>query len=94
MDVETISRDNCCELGKWLHGDGRNRYGKLSIFQTCVHRHAIFHREAGKIAQMINLHQYQQAELAMQEGDYAVASSAVSVAIMQLRQETAANSPK
>ena len=23
MDVGTLAKDNCCELGKWLHGEAK-----------------------------------------------------------------------
>ena len=29
MDAATISKDNCCEVGKWLHGEGKSRWGCL-----------------------------------------------------------------
>ncbi|OHX10836.1 CZB domain-containing protein [Chromobacterium sphagni] len=88
MDADSIARDDCCELGKWLHGPGLSRFGNLSVFQTCLSRHAMFHLEAARIARMINQKQFQQAEAALEDSAYTVASSAVVVAITQLRQQT------
>ncbi|WP_434626640.1 CZB domain-containing protein [Chromobacterium sp. CV08] len=88
MDVDSISRDDCCELGRWLHGPGQSRYGGLSMFQTCVSRHAMFHREAGRIARMIDDKQFEQAEQALEDSAYSVASSALAAALAQLHQQT------
>ncbi len=88
MDVAMISTDNCCELGKWLHGDGIKRYGKLAGFTECVAKHAVFHVEAGKVAETINDKKYVAAEAMLQPGTpYEAASSAVWVAIKRLRSE-------
>ena len=48
LDPSSITRDNVCELGKWLHGDGRKQipgaqHGELLAI------HADFHREAARI---------------------------------------------
>ncbi|KUM04084.1 CZB domain-containing protein [Chromobacterium subtsugae] len=88
MDEDNIGRDDCCELGKWLHGPGQSRFGHLSVYQTCLSRHAILHLEAAKIAGLVNRQQFSQAEQALDDGAYAVAASAASVAIEQLRQQT------
>jgi chemoreceptor zinc-binding protein len=90
MDVATIARDDRCELGKWLRGDGKLRFGSLQSHAACVARHAAFHAEAGKIAQAINAKRYAAAE-AMLDGNmsYAAASSDVGVAILRLKKEAA-----
>jgi hypothetical protein len=89
MDVETISKDNCCELGKWLHGDAKSKFGKLASHAECVKRHAVFHTEAGKVAKTINAKNYAEATNMIESGTpYAVASNAVGVAIKQLKKES------
>ena len=88
MDASTISKDNCCELGKWLHGEAKAKFGALTSHSTCVAKHASFHVEAGKVAQAINSKKYAEAEAMMNAGTpYTAASSAVGVAIMQLKKE-------
>ncbi len=32
MDVATITKDNCCELGGWLHGEGKVQYSGLPSY--------------------------------------------------------------
>jgi methyl-accepting chemotaxis protein len=91
MDADTISRDNCCELGKWLHGDGRTTLGKLGSFSDCVLKHAAFHAEAGKVARTINSGNFTQAEAMLGGGSsYARASTEVGMAISRLKKEITA----
>lgn len=88
MDAATISKDNCCELGKWLHGESRAKLGALASHAECVKKHAAFHVEAGKVAQMINAKNYDAAGRMLGLGTpYTDASSNVGVAILRLKKE-------
>jgi len=88
MDVTTIAKDNCCDLGKWLHGEAKVKFGKLNSYTQCVSKHAEFHTQASKVAQAINAKKYSEAEAMINSGTpYAQASSAVGVAVMALRKE-------
>jgi hypothetical protein len=86
LDADTIGRDDCCDLGRWLHGRGQGSYGGLPAFQSLMDRHRDFHKVAGAIAQTINRGNYAQAEQAL-AGDtpFSQASSDVGAAIIQLR---------
>lgn len=89
MDAAIIRRDDCCKLGKWLHGKARRDYRHLSGYSDCVRKHAAFHREAGKVAEAINKGQYAMAEsLLKNDGRYAAISSEVCKAIIVLKQES------
>jgi len=89
MDAATIAKDNCCELGKWLHGEAKTRHSEVAAYPVLVTRHAAFHVEAGKIAALVNAKKFAEAELALQ-GDtpYGKASQSVGQAILQMRKET------
>jgi len=88
MDVATISKDNCCDLGKWLHGDAKSSYSNLTSYIDCVRKHAAFHTEAGKVATAINSKKYTEAETMLGSGTtYSQVSSDVGVAIMRLKKE-------
>lgn len=90
MDVDTISVDNRCALGQWLHGEGRARHGARPEFAVVVQRHKAFHIEAGKVARLINLGQYDQAEQALGNGTpFSQASMEVGTAILQLKKAAA-----
>lgn len=90
MDVATIAKDNCCELGMWLHGEGKTQCGSLASFATVVTKHAAFHVEAAKIATAINAKKYTEAE-GMLGGNsaFTAVSGEVGIAIMRLKKEAA-----
>lgn len=88
LDVATIARDDCCLLGKWLHGESRPTFGPLASHQACVKKHALFHQEASKVAAAINKGQYDLAQSMLETGKpYAAASNEVVFAIGALKRE-------
>lgn len=88
MDAATISKDNCCDLGKWLHSEGKSQFGHLTSHVECVQKHAVFHKEAGKVAAEINAKKFAQAEAMIVSGTpYAKISMEVGVAISRLKKE-------
>jgi len=87
-DAETIARDDCCELGKWLHGAGQSKYGSKPSFVDLISSHREFHQEAGKVARLINQGAYDSAEQQLGSGTgFAAASSKVGSAVVQLQKE-------
>lgn len=91
LDEATIARDNCCELGKWLHGEAVFKYAQLPSYAGCVQRHAEFHREAAQVAQAINRGDHARAEsLLGPSSSYSGASGAVVVALGRLRRDVEA----
>ena len=54
LDVANIKRDDCCDLGKWLHGEGKGLYGTKPEFVKLVEVHHVFHRETAIVATAIN----------------------------------------
>lgn len=88
LDAKTIARDDCCVLGKWLHGESRPTYGPLASHQACVRKHAAFHLEASKVANEINKGRYAEAQSMLETGSpYALASNEVVFAIGALKRE-------
>lgn len=88
VDAPTISADNCCELGRWMHGEGRSAFGRSPVFNECLTLHAAFHREAGRVATAINGRRYDDAEAMLAGGSaYNEASSAVGAALIRLKRE-------
>ena len=90
LDARAIGADNCCELGKWLHGDAKAQLGRFASYRDCVTKHAAFHREAGAVAQAINQQDFAKAQQLLEAGTpYSLATSAVSSAILGLKKEAA-----
>jgi hypothetical protein len=93
FDAVTISADNCCDLGKWLHGEGKRLFGKLPIHTHCVATHKLFHQEAGKVAEAINAKNLVDADgMLASHTPFSEASKALAAAIMRLKKD-AASSP-
>jgi len=88
MDAATISRDDCCDFGKWLHHDVKSHLARQASYSDCVSKHAAFHIEAGRIANTINAKKYSEAETMLGNGSaFVAASTAVGVAIMRLKKD-------
>ena len=88
LDVETISKDNQCALGKWLHGEAKDTYAKLAAYHTCVGAHAHFHRNAGEMALLINRKDSEQARGNLMPGSkYREAAEEVALAIYKFKEE-------
>lgn len=90
IDAAKLSADNCCELGRWLHGDARRLLAGDPVHQECITRHAAFHCEAGKVARAINEGFMEQATAMLGVGTpFDAASAGVREAVMKLRRQFA-----
>jgi methyl-accepting chemotaxis protein len=88
VDAETIGRDDCCELGKWLHGAGNSKFGGKPTFVALISGHREFHIEAGKVARAINQGMGAQVEKMLDSGTpFARASREVGRLIVQIKKE-------
>ena len=86
MDAVTIGKDNCCELGKWLHGEGGGLYGTKPEFTALIQSHKVFHVEAGKVAGLINGKKFSEAEQAIGgTTPFGAASNETSMAINRVK---------
>ncbi|WP_333709025.1 methyl-accepting chemotaxis protein [Tepidimonas ignava] len=68
VDVDTLRRDDCCALGKWIYGEGRNRFGHAPRFAELIERHEHFHQVAAGVGEMVNQKRYREAEDAIAPG--------------------------
>jgi Chemoreceptor zinc-binding domain len=88
MDTAAISKDNNCELGKWLHGEAKEIFGKTATYAKCVADHAVFHVEAGKIAAAVNSKRTDEVEYLLSAGSpFSEASKKVSISIIELKSQ-------
>lgn len=89
LDAKTISRDDCCEMGKWLHGSGGTKFGGEATFMQLIKEHKDFHSEAGKVAGVVNQGDGEKAVQMLGSGTgFARTSNEVSRLIVQLKRET------
>jgi Chemoreceptor zinc-binding domain len=68
VDTSTLSRDDCCALGKWVYGDGQKQFGQRAAFTDLIAKHQVFHRVAGQVGEMVNQKRYTEAEDALGAG--------------------------
>jgi hypothetical protein len=86
LDAATISRDDGCEFGKWLHGEGGQLYGRKPEFTTLLQKHKTFHQEAGKVASQINARRFDDATRMIDTtSPFGAASVSVGVAVNALK---------
>ncbi|MBC3880235.1 CZB domain-containing protein [Undibacterium sp. LX40W] len=81
VDVQTLSRDDCCALGKWIYSEGQRMRGRQT-FTSLVEKHARFHRVAGQVGELINSKKFSEAEEALAHGT--VFSTATSEVVLVL----------
>ncbi len=88
LDADTVSRDDCCTLGKWVHGPDGKKFSHVPVFSELVRRHADFHQEAGRVAQTINQKEYAKASQMLEaHAPFSKASQVVIHAIRQLKSD-------
>ena len=86
LDAATIARDDCCPLGKWIHGNGGHRYGSKPRFTELLERHRDFHSAAGDVARTINQGQYDQADRMLGSGSaFSSRSNEVSTVLTNIK---------
>jgi methyl-accepting chemotaxis protein len=85
MDANAISKDNNCEMGKWLHGDAAALYGNLPAYARCLANHAAFHVEAATVAKAVNALNKEDVERKRATGSaFSAASKKVGISIVEL----------
>ena len=53
IEPEIAGRDNACEMGVWLYGEGGSRYSGTPTYQTVLASHARFHRVVSESAILV-----------------------------------------
>lgn len=93
LDIATIKRDDCCELGQWLYSDGRKLFGSKPQFMRLLAKHTNFHLVTGVVAKIINAKEYEEATALLQDFSlFSTASADVCVAIGELKVAVASDS--
>ncbi|MCB2018724.1 MAG: CZB domain-containing protein [Hydrogenophaga sp.] len=84
LDPQVICQDDRCDLGKWLHGPGRERLGKYPAFSVLVARHKHFHLEASTVLTLAQTGEAAKTEQKLNSG-YRHASNQVVLLLKELR---------
>lgn len=81
---EVICLDDRCDLGKWLHGPGRERLGKYPAFTVLVARHKYFHIQAPSVVALAQTGEREKAQ-SLIDGAYRHASNQVVLLLKELK---------
>jgi Chemoreceptor zinc-binding domain len=85
-----LERDNLCDLGRWIQGEGKTLYAAWPEFAALKTHHAEFHKSAGTVLRRIAAGTYRKEELALGGSSaYSTSSGACVSAIMALKQKMA-----
>jgi hypothetical protein len=85
LNSSTVSGDQNCELGKWLHSEGR-KFSSSSEFSTLVTDHARFHRAAGDVIKNADAGKNVSQDIQLgADSEFARASTAVITKLMALK---------
>jgi hypothetical protein len=84
LDPRIVSKDNECVLGKWLYGEGGEKFGNLPVFKEVVTAHAHFHQCAGHTLELAMEGKNAEAEKELTGGTFAKASLTVTRHLLRL----------
>ena len=84
LQVEVVSRDDQCVLGKWIHGVGGQTFGQLREFQEMKMEHMRFHLGAGDVLACCLAGDKEGASDKLKTGDYSRASARVKLHLSRL----------
>jgi hypothetical protein len=85
--IESVARADQCALGVWLDGEGKQHHGGQPAFENVRRLHAHFHVCAGKVLAVAQSDRRPEALTMLEEGEYAMASDEVTVALVDLFSE-------
>jgi hypothetical protein len=86
LNLVLVARDDQCDLGKWIHGEGKHQYGSVPLYNTMKTAHAHFHETAAEVIKTAKAGNADKARTMLAYGGaYYSASSACVNAITHLR---------
>ena len=89
-DAAVVSKDNQCDLGKWIHGEGSKHAG-LPSYKALLAEHAHFHKCAAEVVAKANAGNKAAAEALLgTDGSFSHASNATIKAILKMKTEAVA----
>lgn len=84
LKPEVVCLDDRCDLGKWLHGPGRQRLGKYPAFSVLIARHKFFHLQASTVVALAQAGDREKANQAL-DTSYRHASNQVVLLLKDLK---------
>ncbi len=84
LQVEVVSRDDQCVLGKWIYGAGGEHFGHMPKFQEMKNDHAQFHQCAGEVLSCCLAGDKEGASRKLLSGEYPRSSERVKLHLARL----------
>jgi Chemoreceptor zinc-binding domain len=90
LDPATVAHDDRCDLGKWIHGEGR-KFANSPEFAKLIADHKRFHLAASEVIRKADSGLSVKEELVLgAKSEYAIASNAVVTSLMKMKMKMAA----
>jgi len=67
LHITIVASDWHCELGKWIHGSAKKRFGALPEYEELRQVHAEFHHKAGEILKSVSDASTEEARVNLKE---------------------------
>lgn len=87
LNSTTIGKDNLCELGKWIYGEGA-RFKSAPQYRDLVNKHGKFHVCAAEVVKMLENGDKAAAKAALADS-FTNASKETMEAVMKLKKDVA-----
>jgi len=84
LDPAMVARDDCCALGKWIHGAGGTNFAEHPEFTELKRRHAHFHVCAGHVLILAQSGRKREANEEIVHGEFARISREVVMNLAQM----------
>jgi hypothetical protein len=84
LQVEVVSRDDQCPLGKWIYDKGGEKFGFSETFLDVKAHHAHFHRSAGAVLAAAQAGETATALKLLRGGDYVKSSERVKMLLARM----------
>ncbi len=85
LDPDVISKDNRCELGKWIQNEAV-QYRNSALYHQIKDKHAVFHKFAAEIVRLTDAGRSKEA-LKLLHDEYSSISKEIKGLIIQLSRE-------
>jgi aerotaxis receptor len=63
LEAPHVSRDDSCQLGAWLQAEGKRAHGGHPAYPDLLSHHAAFHKETGRLVDLLNQGRYDEVEV-------------------------------
>jgi hypothetical protein len=84
LPIDVACHDDFCDLGKWLHGAGSQRFARYPAFSALQSRHRDFHIEAARVLTHAQAGDMEKARETL-GGSYRLASRQIVLLLKELK---------